>query len=211
MPSVKILLCEDDAEKRNYLLMLMQGYEAFEVVGVFEDGEQAVSKVAELNPDVVIMDIELPGISGIESTQQIKERVPDVHVIMYTVYEDEDKLFDSLCAGASGYLLKKTPPHRLVEAIKEVIDGGSPMSPGIARKVIRHFHQNPGRQEYALCDREIDILKLLVEGLPTKMIADRVFLSVDGVKKNLKNIYLKLHVSCGKEAVAKAIREKIVR
>jgi DNA-binding NarL/FixJ family response regulator len=211
MPSIKILLCEDDAEKRNYLFMLIQGCEPFEVVGAFEDGEQAVARAAGLEPDVVIMDVELPGISGIESTRQMKELLPDVHVIMYTVYEDEHKLFDSLCAGASGYLLKKTAPHRLLEGIKEVMEGGSPMSPGIARKVIRHFHQNPGRQEYALCDRELEILKHLVEGLPIKVIAERVFLSIDGVKKNLKNIYFKLHVSCGKEAVAKAIREKIVR
>lgn len=210
MPPIKILICEDDIEKRNYLRLLIQGYDTFEVVGEFEDGETTAAQVARLAPDVVIMDIELPGISGIESTRLIKESLPEVQIIMYTIYEDADKLFDSLCAGASGYLLKKTPPHRLIEAIQEVMDGGSPMSPAIARKVTRHFQQPPRKLEYPLNNRELEILKLLVEGLPTKIIAGRVFLSEDGVKKNLKNIYYKLHVSCGKEAVAKAVRERIV-
>jgi DNA-binding NarL/FixJ family response regulator len=210
MAPIKIILCEDDAEKREYLNTLMKGYGDFEVVGAFEQGEAAVEQAAALSPDVVIMDIELPGISGIESARQLKEAIPDTHIIMYTIFEDDDKLFDSLCAGASGYLLKKSPPHRLVESVKEVMEGGSPMSPGIARKVVQHFHQNPRKLEYPLNERELSILRLLAEGLPIKTIAGEVFLSTDGVKKNLKNIYLKLHVSCGKEAVAKAIRERIV-
>lgn len=210
MPPIKILLCEDDTEKRNYLHLLMRGYDAFEVVGVFDRGETVIEQVAVLVPDVVIMDIELPGISGIESTRLIKEALPEVHIVMYTIYEDEDKLFDSLCAGASGYLLKKTPPHYLVEAIREVMDGGSPMSPGIARKVIRYFYQRPGKLKYPLSERELEVLKYLVKGLSIKAIAGNVFLSIDGVKKNLKNIYLKLHVSCGREAVVKAIHERIV-
>lgn len=210
MTPIRILICEDDAEKRSHLCQLLRGYEDFEVVGEFELGEDAIHNAPELAPDVVIMDIELPGISGVESTAQIKAQRPEAQIIMYTVFEDDDKLFESLCSGASGYLLKKTPPHRLVEAIQEVMEGGSPMSPGIARKVIQHFHPNPRKQEYPLCERELNILKLLVEGLPIKAIAGKVFLSIDGVKNNLRNIYRKLHVSSGKEAVAKAVRERLV-
>ncbi len=209
MPRIKILICEDNEEKRDYLRLLLKGYDDFELVGDVASGEEVVEKAPELAPDVVIMDIGLPGISGVEATRKIKESLPDTQIIMYTIYEDDDKLFDSLCAGAGGYLLKKTPPHKLVEAILDIMEGGSPMSPGIARKVVDHFH-HANRGEYALNDREMEILKLLVEGLPTKLISGQVFLSQDGVKKNLKNIYHKLHVSCGKEAVAKAVREHIV-
>lgn len=210
MTPIRILICEDDAEKRSHLCQLLGGCDGFEVVGEFDSGEAAVHNAPKLAPDVVIMDIELPGISGVESTAQIKAQRPEAQIIMYTVFEDDDKLFDSLCSGASGYLLKKTPPHRLVEAIQEVMEGGSPMSPGIARKVIRHFRPTPRKQECPLCERELKILKLLVEGLPVKVIAGEVFLSIDGVKNNLRNIYRKLHVSSGKEAVAKAVREGLV-
>lgn len=210
MPPIKILICEDDAEKRSYLRLLLQGQDGYQLCGEFERGEEAVSAIDALCPDVVIMDIQLPGISGIESTKLIKEAQPDVYIIMYTIYEDEDNLFDALCAGASGYMLKKTAPQRLIDSIQEVMDGGSPMSPGIARKVIHHFHRTARKSPYPLIERELDILKLLVEGLPIKVISGKVFLSEDGVKKNLKNIYNKLHVSCGKEAVVKAIRERIV-
>ncbi len=210
MPPIRILICEDSAEKREYLLQLLRGYDDFDVVGDYATGGEGAALASRLNPDVVIMDIEMPGISGIEATRLIKEQLPHTHIIMYTVYEDDDKLFNSLCAGASGYLLKKTPPHKLVDAITEVMEGGSPMSPGIARKVIERFHQTGKQTDYPLCEREIGILKHLVDGLPIKVIAGEVHLSEDGVKKNLANIYKKPHVACGKEAVAKAIRERIV-
>ena len=210
MPPFKILICEDSADKREYLRLLLGGCDDFHLIGAFVTGEDAVAAVHELAPDVIIMDIELPGISGIESTRLIKEILPHTHIIMYTVYEDDEKLFDSLCAGASGYLLKKTPPDQLAKAIKDVMEGGSPMSPGIAQKVMQYFHKLPKKMDYHLCERELNILRQLVDGLPIKIIAGEVFLSEDGVKKNLANIYKKLHVSCGKEAVAKAVREGIV-
>lgn len=210
MPPFKILICEDSADKREYLRLLLGGCDDFHLVGAFVTGEDAVAAVHELAPDVIIMDIELPGISGIESTRLIKEILPHTHIIMYTVYEDDEKLFDSLCAGASGYLLKKTPPDQLAKAIKDVMEGASPMSPGIAQKVMQYFHKLPKKTDYHLCDRELNILRQLVDGLPIKNIAGEVYLSEDGVKKNLANIYKKLHVSCGKEAVAKAVREGIV-
>ena len=210
MPPFKILICEDSADKREYLRLLLGGCDDFHLAGAFVAGEDAVAAVHELAPDVIIMDIELPGISGIESTRLIKEIVPHTHIIMYTVYEDDEKLFDSLCAGASGYLLKKTPPDQLAKAIKDVMEGASPMSPGIAQKVMQYFHKLPKKMDYHLCERELNILRQLVDGLPIKIIAGEVYLSEDGVKKNLANIYKKLHVSCGKEAVAKAVREGIV-
>lgn len=210
MPPFKILICEDSADKREYLRLLLGGCDDFHLIGAFVTGEDAVAAVYELAPDVIIMDIELPGISGIESTRLIKEILPHTHIIMYTVYEDDEKLFDSLCAGASGYLLKKTPPDQLAKAIKDVMEGGSPMSPGIAQKVMQYFHKLPKKMDYHLCERELNILRQLVDGLPIKIIAGEVYLSEDGVKKNLANIYKKLHVSCGKEAVAKAVREGIV-
>jgi DNA-binding NarL/FixJ family response regulator len=210
MPPFKILICEDSADKREYLRLLLGGCDDFHLIGAFVTGEDAVAAVHELAPDVIIMDIELPGISGIESTRLIKEILPHTHIIMYTVYEDDEKLFDSLCAGASGYLLKKTPPDQLAKAIKDVMEGGSPISPGIAQKVMQYFHKLPKKMDYHLCERELNILRQLVDGLPIKIIAGEVYLSEDGVKKNLANIYKKLHVSCGKEAVAKAVREGIV-
>lgn len=210
MPPFKILICEDSADMREYLRILLGGCRDFELASVFVTGEEAVAAAAQLAPDVVIMDIELPGISGIESTRLIKKILPHTHIIMYTVYEDDEKLFDSLCAGASGYLLKKTPPDQLAKAIKDVMEGGSPMSPGIAQKVMQYFHKLPKKMDYHLCERELNILRQLVDGLPIKIIAGEVHLSEDGVKKNLANIYKKLHVSCGKEAVAKAVREGIV-
>jgi len=210
MPPFKILICEDSADKREYLRLLLGGCDDFHLTGAFVTGEDAVAAAHDLAPDVIIMDIELPGISGIECTRLIKEKLPHTHIIMYTVYEDDEKLFDSLCAGASGYLLKKTPPDQLAKAIKDVMEGGSPMSPGIAQRVMQYFHKLPRKTDYHLCDRELNILRHLVDGLPIKNIAVEVCLSEDGVKKNLANIYKKLHVSCGKEAVAKAVREGIV-
>ncbi|MBP8240518.1 MAG: response regulator transcription factor, partial [Saprospiraceae bacterium] len=169
MPPFKILICEDSADKREYLRLLLGGCDDFHLVGAFVTGEDAVAAVHELAPDVIIMDIELPGISGIESTRLIKEILPHTHIIMYTVYEDDEKLFDSLCAGASGYLLKKTPPDQLAKAIKDVMEGGSPMSPGIAQKVMQYFHKLPKKMDYHLCERELNILRQLVDGLPIKI------------------------------------------
>lgn len=209
MKPISILICEDSPEKRGYLHLLQQE-PGFTLAGEFRRGEDAIAGAVKYCPDVVIMDIQLSGISGIESTRLIKERRPDTQIIMYTACEEEDILMEALYAGASGYLLKKTPLHRLIDSIYEVMDGGSPMSPRITRKLIRHLYRPVRKAAYPLSARELQVLALLVEGLPIKVIAGKVFLSEDGVKKNLKNIYNKLHVSCGKEAVVKAIRERIV-
>jgi DNA-binding NarL/FixJ family response regulator len=210
MTPIKILLCDDDAEKRQYLQILLEGFGVFTVVGSFGCGEAAAGQATSLRPEVVLMAIDLPDISGIECTRRIKKALPDAHVIMYTVYEDDDILFEALRAGASGYLLKETPPHRLAEALHEVITGGGPLSPGMACKLIRHFHQNPGKPAYPLTSREMEVLGYLVQGLSIRGISEKIFLTEDGVKKNLKNIYHKLKVRTGKQAIIKAVRERIL-
>ena len=151
----------------------------------------------------------MPGYDGIKGVKIIKEARPETSIIMYTVFEDDEKLFQCLCAGANGYLLKKTPPAKLIDAIQEVLEGGAPMSPTIARKVLNSFQQNKNN-DYQLTPREQDVLQLLNKGYSTKMIAAELHIAFDTANSHLKNIYHKLHVNCGKEAIAKAIREHIV-
>jgi DNA-binding NarL/FixJ family response regulator len=156
------------------------------------------------------MDIDMPGKTGIDGVRMIKEARPETYVVMFTMFEDDDKLFRSLCAGANGYLLKKMSPDLLNEAIIEVMHGGAPMSPSIAKKVLHSFQQSTKIIDYALSKREIEILQLLIEGYPTKQIASELFIAFDTVRTHLKNIYTKLHVNCGKEAISKALRERII-
>ena len=161
-------------------------------------------------PDVVLMDIDMPGESGIVGVRKIKETRPQTAVIMYTVFEDDEKLFQCLCAGANGYLLKKTPPQKLFEAIQEVMDGGAPMSPSIAKKVLGSFQTRKDNPIDTFVSREIEVLQWLIKGYSIKIIASEMNLAFDTVRSHLKNIYQKLHVNCGKEAIAKALSEHIV-
>src|SRR5690554_6785628 len=188
MAPIKTLLYKDNFDKSRYSSSLSAVLHDFDFFGDFLMSEIAISEIIRLKPEVIILDIELPGVLGIECTRKIKEGFPEVQILVYTVYEDEDNLFGFLSAGASGYLLKKPSTDLLKEAVVEVMKGGSPMSPCIARKVIQYFHPNRNNTKYRLCDRELRILKLLAKGLPTKIISGEVFLSEDGVKKNLKNI-----------------------
>jgi DNA-binding NarL/FixJ family response regulator len=208
--AIKILIFDDNDRLRESLTYLLNGYEGYEVVGQFDHCGQAESQVIIHQPDVVLMDIDMPGRSGVEGVRAIKEQSPDTAVIMYTVFEDDEKLFQCLCAGANGYLLKKTPPQKLFDAIQEVIDGGAPMSPQIARKVMSSFHETP-QNIYQLTTRENEVLQYLTKGYGNKQIASELFVSFDTIRSHLKNIYQKLHVNCGKEAIAKALREKIVK
>lgn len=206
--AIKIILFEDNDSLRESLVYLLKNTEGYEVTGDYNNCKDAATIVRVYQPDVVLMDIDMPEKNGIEGVRSIKEARPQTAVIMYTVFEDDEKLFQCLCAGANGYLLKKTHPVRLFQAIEEVLEGGAPMSPTIARKVLSTF-QHKKRNHYALSSRETEVLQLLTKGYSTKMIAADLDISFDTARFHLKNIYAKLHVNCGKEAIALALKEHI--
>lgn len=209
---VRIVIFEDNDILRNSLVTLLDSAAEYQVAGSYAGVSEVEKIIREKFPHVVIMDIDMPGMDGISAVPVIKEINPDISIIMYTQYEDDDKLFRSISAGADGYILKKTPPRMLFEAIEEVCQGGAPMSPSIARKVMASFHNTPasGRQRFDLTPRETEILQLLIKGFSVKLIASEIKVSYDTVKTHLKNIYRKLHVNCGKEAIAKVLAEKII-
>jgi len=182
----------------------------YDVVGDFNQCSEAAVITRVYKPDVVLMDIDMPGETGITGVSRVKEASPDTSVIMYTVFEDDEKLFKCLCAGANGYLLKKTPPAKLFDAIQEVLEGGAPMSPSIAQKVLSTFRTKESTNKYSLTPREIEVLQWLVKGYSIKLIAVEMNLAFDTIRSHLKNIYQKLHVNCGKEAIVKALSERIV-
>lgn len=208
--AVRIVIFEDNHKLRESLAYLLNHYDDYQVVAHYDRCDDAANIVRVHKPDVVLMDIDMPGKSGIEGVSMVKEAMPEIAVIIYTVFEDDEKLFRCLCAGANGYLLKKTPPQKLFDAIREVLEGGAPMSPLIARKVLTTFHVHSGQFRYALTPREMEVLQYLTKGYGTKQIASEMHLSFDTVRSHLKNIYQKLHVNCGKEAIVKALQERIV-
>jgi DNA-binding NarL/FixJ family response regulator len=208
----QLLIFEDNPRLRHSLELLLNDEENFSVAASFPDCDKADKMVEEYKAELVVMDIDMPGIGGVEGVKRIKQSHPEVKVVMHTMFDDDTRIFDSLCAGADGYLLKKTSPVQLVTALQEVMHGGAPMSPFVAQKVFQFFRQKENKQdEFNLTAREKEILELLVKGNSYKMIADKSFVSIDTVKKHLQNIYHKLHVSCGTEAVAKALQHKIVK
>jgi DNA-binding NarL/FixJ family response regulator len=208
----QLLIFEDNARLRQSLSLLLNDETVFRVAGSFPNCNNAVNEVEDSNAELVVMDIDMPGIGGVEGVKQIKNKFPDVKVVMHTVFDDDNRIFDSICAGADGYLLKNTTPLQLIESLKEVMQGGAPMSPFVAQKVFQFFRDNNKvNTEFNLTPREKTILELLVKGNSYKMIADKSGISIDTVKKHLQNIYHKLHVSCGTEAVAKALQHKIVK
>jgi DNA-binding NarL/FixJ family response regulator len=174
--------------------------------------EEALDKISHPLPDVVLSDIGLPGMNGIEGIKLLKQRYPDLLILMLTVYDDDDRIFDAMCAGASGYLLKKTPPARLIESLKEAVDGGAPMSPEVARRVITLFREirPPERCDYQLTPHETRLLKLFVEGHIYKTAAAELGVSVNTVNFHVRNIYEKLQVHTRSEAVAKALKNRLV-
>ncbi|GAA4009859.1 response regulator transcription factor [Hymenobacter fastidiosus] len=209
----RILIYEDNNDLRTSLSQLLAGSPGLELVGALGNCMQATADVARLTPDVILMDIDMPGMTGIEGLRRIKAVAPKVNVVMLTVFEDNDRVFEAICAGADGYLLKKTPPVKLLDAIGEVRQGGAPMTPAIARQVLRLFPRT--RVPITLADespanlsaREQEVLGLLVEGYSYKMIAADLGISIDTVRSHIKKIYEKLHVRSMTEAVSKAIRQ----
>ncbi len=209
--STRIVIFEDNTRLRQSLKILLNGVEGYVVCGDYENCLQAAEIVDEHAPDVIIMDIDMPGVDGIEGLRIIKERRPQTYIVMHTVLEDEDRLFRCLCTGANGYILKNTSFVNLLEAIDNVLHGGAPLSPPIAKKILQSFQATtPGRLQYNLSERETEVLKYLVKGYSYKMIASACHISLDTVRGHIRNIYAKLHVNCGREAVAKALRDKIV-
>lgn len=211
-PSIKVAIIEDLREVREGLAMLINGTAGFLCAGSFRTMEDALRQIGNELPDVVLTDIGLPGMSGIEGIRVLKARYPDLPIVALTVYDDEEEIFDALCAGASGYLLKETQPARLLECLKEVIAGGAPMSPEVARRVIKLFREvrPPERASHNLTPQETGLLKLLVEGHNYKTAAAELGISVNTVSFHLKNIYDKLQVHSKSEAVAKALRNHLV-
>lgn len=211
---INVAIVEDNNTIREGLAVLINGTQGYSCVGSFTDCESFLKKLHSLSVDVVLMDIALPGINGIEGVKKALEIKEDLDVLMLTIYEDSEVVFDALCAGACGYLVKKTPPSRLLEAIKEVHEGGSPMSSQIARQVIIAFKEGKDsikdKSSYGLSEREKEVLTLLAQGNNYQQIGDQLFISVDTVRHHIKNIYKKLHVHTQSEAVAKAIRKKII-
>jgi len=209
---VNVVVIEDHREFREYLAALINGTDGLRCTGDFGSFEEALGRIHASIPDVVLIDIGLPGMNGIDGIRLLKERYPAMLLLTLTVYDDDDRVFQALCAGASGYLLKKTQPARLVESIKEAAQGGSPISPEVARRVIRLFREirPPQQADYDLTPHEVRILKLLVEGHNYKTAAAKLGVKPTTINFHLQTIYQKLQVHSKTEAVAKVIRQRLL-
>jgi len=210
---IRVAIIEDSREVREGLAALINGTRGFSCSSSYYSMEAALAGISlQKEPDVILTDIGLPGMSGIEGIEILRERYPQVPIVALTVYDNDEKVFNALCAGASGYLLKTTPPARLLESIREVINGGAPMSPEVARRVVRLFREfrPPETADYRLTPQETELLKMLIEGHHKKTAAREMGISTNTVSFHLKNIYSKLQVHSKTEAVAKALRERLV-
>ena len=207
---IKVEIVEDNEALRRSLTNLFNHSEGLKCVLSLDNLLNVVSAVGKEMPHIILMDIGLPHITGIEGVHTVKSAYPEIQVLMFTVFEDDDKIFDAIRAGASGYLLKKTPPEEIVEAIKDLYHGGAPMSSAIARKVIKSFQPAPDKrlEDYHLTVRENEILYSLVEGLSYKKIAEKYFVSISTIRTHICSVYHKLHVNSKTEAVAKILRPR---
>lgn len=207
--AIKVSIVEDDEGVRESLASLIDEADGFQCISSHATAEDAIKHIPEKRPDVVLMDINLPNMSGIDCVRKLKEMSPQTQIMMLTMYEDPDQIFNSLAAGASGYLLKRTPHAKLLDAIQEVQRGASPMSGKIARVVVQYFQKKnqPSSDAQALSKREQEILELLSKGFRYKEIADSLGISFDTVRSHLRNIYDKLHVSSRTEAVVKYLNK----
>jgi len=209
---ITVAIIEDERDIRECLSVLVNGTPGYSCTGSFRTMEEAVEKIPLRLPDVVLSDIGLPGMSGIEGVRILKGRFPQLLVLMLTVYDDDERIFDAMCAGACGYLLKKTPPGRLLESLREAVEGGAPMSPEVARRVIGLFRdiRPPDRADYQLTPHETRLLKLFVEGHNYKTAAAELRVSVNTINFHVRSIYEKLQVHSRSEAVAKALLNRLV-
>ena len=215
MDKIRILIADDHTLFREGLRALLTAAPDMDVIGEASTGDEAIALSLAHQPDVVLMDIQMPGISGIDAVKTLQQEFSDLKILMLTTFDDDDKVFYSLCFGASGYLLKGTPPSKILEAIKEVHEGGSPMSPVIASKVLQMFRKQPpsmqvADRDYQISPREKEVLECLVKGMSLKMIGDNLNIAYDTVRSHIKHIYEKLHVVSMTEAVAKVLQEGLV-
>jgi DNA-binding NarL/FixJ family response regulator len=210
---LKVAIVEDQPRIRESLRILIGGTEGFRCTADFECMEDALAKIGGDLPDVALVDIGLPGMNGVDGIRALRKSYPGLTVLMLTVYDDDKRIFDALCAGACGYLLKKTPPARLLECLQEAAGGGAPMSPEVPRRVVSLFREirPPEEASYQLTPHEIRLLKLLVEGHNYKTAAVELNLSVNTIRFHMKSVYEKLQVHSKSEAVAKGLRQRIVR
>lgn len=210
--TITVVIIEDLREVREGLAMLVNGTSGFRCVGAFRTMEDALEGTPSVGPDIILTDLGLPGMGGVEGIRLLRQRFPRLPILALTVYEDDENVFNAICAGASGYLLKNTPPGRLLESLRELADGGAPMSPDVARRVLEVFRQfrPPERAPSALTPHEMTLLKLMVEGHHYKTAASEMGISINTVSFHLRHIYEKLQVHSKTEAVAKALRENLI-
>lgn len=204
---IKIVIVEDDSIIREGFISLINESERFYCNAGYENCETALIHFQQEDPDIVLMDIELPGISGIEGIKKIKKIKPETDIIVITVHSEDEKVFDALCAGANGYLVKNISPQKLIDSLEEVYRGGAPMSTDIARKVIQSFHQN---MQTPLSPRETQVLQLLAKGKSYTMIAGELFIDKETVRTHIKNIYQKLNVNSKASALERASKDKLI-
>jgi DNA-binding NarL/FixJ family response regulator len=209
---IKVIIYEDNAQYREGLSILINGTPGFEVLASFKNCSNVVDEIEAFLPDVVLMDIDMPMVNGIEGLKLLRQTNTDVKVLMLTVFDDNQNIFEALKNGANGYILKKTQPAKLLQYIEEAKSGGGPMSSSIATQVLAMFSQiqRPQQDTYQLSEREKEVLQFLVNGYSYKMISADMFISIDTVRSHIKKIYEKLHVNSKSEAVAKAFKNRIV-
>lgn len=207
---IRVGIFEDNVHLLKTLQMLFDLTEDIRCVGAWVNADHAVKNLKNIECDVILMDIEMPGLNGLEACRLIKDAYPNINVVIQSIFEGDEYIFEALCNGASGYILKNVNPEKYLEVVREVNAGGSPMSPGIARKVIDSFKRTAVKEDYKLTGQEKKILGYLVEGKSYKMIASSMFVSIQTVKTHIRNIYTKLQVHSGTEAVALALREKLL-
>lgn len=210
---IRVAIIEDTSVIREGLCQLISSYVGYQVTGGYPSMEEALSRIGGQLPDVVLVDIGLPGMSGIEGIREIKRLYPGVQLLVLSVYGDDARIFEAICAGACGYLLKKTPPARLLESIAEVAGGGAPMSPEVARRVVDLFRtiRPPERAQHDLTPHELKLLQLMVDGRSRKAVSKELGVSVHTVAFHLRRVYEKLEVHSRSEAVAKALRDRLIK
>src|SRR5437867_1341578 len=209
---IRVDIVEDDTALREGLRMLIAGTPGYRLTGAFESVEASLEPLSADGPDVLLLDINLPGMLGSQAAGVLRERLPHMQILMLTIYAEQDRVFESICNGACGYLLKKTPPARLLEAIREAHEGGSPMSPEIARKVVTLFRKThePADPQERLTPAEVRLLRLLSEGHSYQSAGEELHISVNTVRNYIRNIYEKLRVHSKSEAVTKALRTGLI-